>query len=113
MISYPRFVKLKDKFCILYKGPDVEYVVQLICILPHLEKHYEGLDIWIACRQNIASEFDSPKLIPLESLDRSKFGYCYELTTDRTKYPVTNGAIERDRIYKILCPEGEIIEFDA
>lgn len=112
MIHYPEFVKIKDKCCIFYKGPDIEYVSQLISILPHLEKHYKGLDIWIACREKLASKFHSPKLISLENLNRSKFGFCYELTTDRTKYPA-NGPVESDRIYKILFPNSEIIHSDA
>lgn len=112
MICYPEFVKIKDKCCIFYKGPDIEYVSQLISILPYLEKHYKGLDIWIACREKLASKFDFPKLISVESLDRSKFGFCYELTTDRTKFPA-NSPVEGDRICKILFPGGEIINIDA
>lgn len=49
-LAFPQFTKIKNRYCIAYFGPCLEYVLQLLYLRPAIEKELPGIEVYIACR---------------------------------------------------------------
>jgi len=79
-----QYVKVKDRYCIHYVGPNDEYIDQLIHIRPAIEEDLPGIKIYICCRVGleylkekyerliVESEFDKNEVAYVRYLDDQK-----------------------------------------
>lgn len=70
----------------MYSGHQIEYVLQLLCALPYLEKTYPGLDFFIACNFPI----NHHQIVSLNSFSRKEYGQVYGMISDGKRHPVVN-----------------------
>lgn len=50
MIEFAKYAKIKDNYCVCYFGPSDAYLLQLKLLKPIIERHFDGLKIFIGCR---------------------------------------------------------------
>jgi len=117
----PIYAKIKDRICISYLGESSEYVVQLNCLLPTLERELNGVEIFICCKDELVSWFNNPRVFGHSKMTQKKndFALIKPLKFNMRTHPIigllddSNIACERvdvphhDPTAKCaICPEG-------
>jgi hypothetical protein len=97
MLEFSQYSKIKDHYCICYFGPSDTYLLQLKLLKPVMERHFEGLKIFIGCRDekiNMLSDCqDVLKVTELKSR-RCEFAHINELRFDMKNHPVEQFMID-------------------
>ena len=97
--ALPYYAKIKDRYCIAYFGFSTEYIIQLRLLRPNIEKTLPGLQMYIACNDNVFQLLQGEERVltksQLSNYDRS-FAYIRELRCDMTSHPVEKLMKESD-----------------
>ena len=113
MISIPEYIKVKDKYCIVYFGESKEYIVQLRLLRPIIEKTFQGLQIYLACKDDyIYLLKDEPRILTASQLKENKnqFAYVREIFCNLNEHPVEQLLIESDISITPICESSIHVE---
>jgi hypothetical protein len=100
MFNLLDYLKVKDKYCIVYHGSSSEELLQLVAVRPIIEQELKGIEVYIACRDDLLSYIvdtasdTKNKLLSTSELDVQSFGYVRELKTDLVNNPVESFLLE-------------------
>jgi len=72
-----QYIQIKDKCAIYYLGNSYEYVVQIICLMPYIQKALPNLEIDVFCKDEVAKTIGAK---PLSYFEKNKYGFTYEIT---------------------------------
>jgi hypothetical protein len=87
----PHYAKIKDNYCIVYQGPNDEFVTQLIRVRPYIEEQLPGIKIYIACKDELTCSAKGQKTIFAVSTlkeRRNQFAYIRHLKNNLRDNPV-------------------------
>lgn len=82
MIPLSKYVRIKDKYCVAYFGTCDEYVDQLLAARPHIAKELPGIQVYIACRDEVFAKHKNQEgMLSFSQLkvEKSNFPYVREL----------------------------------
>jgi hypothetical protein len=91
MIPFEKYARIKDNYCIGYFGFSNQLLLQLRDVRPFLEQTFQGLNIYIACRDESSHLLTGDDRIVKKSELRSKreeFGQFSELAFDGVNHPI-------------------------
>lgn len=110
---YDYFVKIKDKYCMLYAGHCVEYLLLLKLLRPFFEEQFKGLQIYLACRDDLMYVFnDVPNTLSKSKLRKShrNFGYIKEIEGKmRPPHPIHSIFTESNLEIPVISNKAESI----
>ena len=72
------YVKIKNNYCIAYLGDNQQTVDALVNNCSKLEGLYPGVHIYICIQDKLIKDL-LPNLVPLSTLNKSKFAYIREI----------------------------------
>ena len=112
-MSYPNYLKIKDKACLIYSGHNIEYLIQLRMLKPALKLRFPEIDFTFTCRNEYSDYLENT--IPFEIYNEAKHDYAfrYEIIYDALskKHPIVE-MIESSNISfektETLTPRGHI-----
>ena len=90
-IALPHYAKIKDRYCISYFGRSNEYLVQLLLLRPNIEKELQGIQIYIACLDEVFYILSGhPRILTCEQFreNEKNFAYIRNLTCNLQEHPV-------------------------
>lgn len=87
-VSYNNYLSVKNKYCVGYFGVFNEFVLQLIHLLPVIEKQLPGIDLYIAGKNEISTVIQHPKLVLEKNLNKKSYAFYRELKFDNIDHPV-------------------------
>lgn len=92
MISFTKYAKIKDFYCLCYYGNSDEYLLQLLLIKPFLENRFSGIKIRIGCKDDKKNMlFANNELFLSQSSivsERLNFGYVREIRFNGKIHPI-------------------------
>jgi hypothetical protein len=122
-VVLPHYAKIKDRYCIGYFGRSNEYLVQLLLLRPNIEKELPGIQVYIACMDEVFHLLDGhPNVLTYSQLRENELNFAYirNLTCDLQSHPV-EVLMEESQIplsisvpepppgdYCLISPEGVI-----
>lgn len=78
MLALEQYAKIKNYYCLGYFGNCDEYLVQLRLIKPILEKKFNGLNIYLSCKDNHVQYLEGcDNIIPISELRQNKFKFAH------------------------------------
>ena len=86
-MDFDKYCKIKNNYCICYFGASKEYLTILKILRPSIEKHFNGLNLYIGHLKSDAYllENESNLLCDIDiKSNRHNFAHIYELTYDNT-----------------------------
>ena len=92
MIPLSKYKKIKNKLCVAYFGPTDDFVNQLLEARPHIEMELPGLDLYVACRDEVFERLHTTdRLLSYSQLrdGKDEFAYVRELRSNAGENPVT------------------------
>lgn len=93
MIEFTKYAKIKDRYCLSYFGTSDEYLLQIFLIKPFIENKFNGVKIYIGCRDDKKHLFGKNDYILEKSQiikERLNFGYIREITFNGKEHPIEN-----------------------
>lgn len=96
----PDYAKIKDKYCICYTGNNIEYIVQLLYLRPHIEEELPGIQIYIGYPSRHEHLVEGhARVVRAEDIDPKKREYAYirQIRCDQISHPVEN-LLEESRL---------------
>jgi hypothetical protein len=88
-IPLPRYLSIKDNYCISYFGYNKEYITQISLLRPIIESTYPGLKIYICCRDDFIYLLEGEERICCKSnYEKRNFAHTKEITNNIEKHPV-------------------------
>lgn len=91
MIEFTKYAQIKDRYCVCYFGPAEEYVLQLMLLKPVIEEKYQGVQIFVGCRDESANLFPNNNFVFKHSDLRTRrfdFGHIKELRFNGKTHPI-------------------------
>lgn len=90
MITFPKYAKIKDNYCVAYLGLCNEYLLLLNYFVPKLEVMYPGINIYLCCRDECLPILTHPKSFPISLLKQKKeeLVHVKEIVHDGTGHPI-------------------------
>ena len=91
MIELTKYAKIKDKYCICYFGNSDEYLVQLDILKSFIEKKFNGINVFIGCKDDKTFIFENKDyIVKMSDLkdNRLNFGYIREIKFNGTTHPI-------------------------
>lgn len=110
MIEFPKYAKIKDRYCVCYFGHSDEYVLQIALLKPLIEKKYKGINIFIGCRDETSKLFENSEFILKHSELRSRkldFGYIREIKFNGKTHPVEDFIQEAKLENYTICQNSQ------
>jgi hypothetical protein len=119
-LPFPHYVRVKDRYCCHYLGNSPEYVVALKLLKPQIEAQLSGLELHIACRDELYYLLeDEPNTTRISKLDKNEYSYVRELSNDQNThsilklmeesalniFPISTIA-KKEKGFCLICPEG-------
>lgn len=105
MIPLDQYNKIRNNLCLYYPDFSGEYVMQILCLRPYIERELQGLQLFVCCRDELMylSEWYD-KILSMSQLEerKSEFAYIRQLTCNMFDHPVLE-----------LLEESEIPFFDV
>ena len=104
-ILYKRYLEIKNKCCVYYFGLFNEFALQLIYLRPAIEKELPGLELYIACKNELKTIIGNPsRVVFKEDFKDYHYAHCQELKFNQVHHPVMklleDSAITLDKIYE-------------
>ena len=107
-VSFNKYNKIKDKYCIVYYGNCNEYIMQLLYLVPAIEKELPGIQVYVACRNPLIylRKFFGKKLVTGKEMGKARqtFAYVRELKCNMVSHPVEDLLIESNLEVPSLTP---------
>lgn len=114
-VSFPQYVRVKDKYCCHYLGDSPEYVALLGMLKPQIEQQLPGLELYVYCNKNLHYLL---KDVP-EDFKESDYAYVRKIYNNHNKHSLltlmeesgldikpVNTAVTKSRGLCLVCPEG-------
>ena len=104
--AFPSYSKIRNRYCVAYYGPCVEYVLQLLYLRSAIEKELPGLELYISCRDDCRCFVSDNKVIFASEINERKreVAYLRELRCDLETHPVWQWIQESQLTLKFLEP---------
>lgn len=80
MIPFEKYAALSDRLCLLYRGPNPDYVVQISYVAPLAEAAYPEFRVEVCVRDDLA--YLAPGAVPLSRHDPSRYFHVKEFKTN-------------------------------
>jgi hypothetical protein len=107
MIDFPKYAQIKDRYCVCYFGQSDEYVLQLALLKPLIESKYQGLKLYLGCKDETVDKLklDQAQILKLSDLRsrRLEFGHMREIKFDGKNHPIEVFAKECDLPNYAVC----------
>lgn len=87
----PHYAKIKDNYCVVYQGPNNEFITQLLQVRPHIEQQLPGLQVYIACKDELSylvAGFKRILFISELKARKNEFAYIRHLKNNLRDNPV-------------------------
>jgi len=107
-VVLPHYAKIKDRYCIGYFGRSNEYLVQLLLLRPNIEKELPGIQIYIACMDEVFHLLDGhPHVLTYSQLRENELNFAYirNLTCDLQSHPIEVLMVESEIPLPVEVPE--------
>jgi len=98
-LPFHHFRQVKDKYCIAYFGNHDDYLLLLIFLRPYIERQFQGIQIYLACKDDSFYLLkNEPRVVKKSEFDKNNFCYVRYLTLDMNKllHPVHELLLESD-----------------
>jgi hypothetical protein len=109
MIEFPKYVNIKNNYCVCYFGPVDEYLLQLSLLKPIIENQFKGINFFIGCRDDKIAKLNCPSILRLSELKmkRYDFGHIREIRYNGQTHPIVDFINESDIKNIVVCNELE------
>jgi hypothetical protein len=101
---YKKYLTVKNKLCLSYFGVFNEFVRQLVYLRPAIEAELPGLELYIACQEDLKNDLNCDRVITRSEMQLLHFAYIKDLTFDQIKHPVLELLNESNLTLKHLIP---------
>lgn len=92
MLALEQYAKIKNNYCLGYFGNCNEYLVQLRLIKPFLEQRFNGLNLYLSCKDECFHHLNSvANAIPMSQLSHNKshFAHMKEIRCNGQVHPIS------------------------
>jgi hypothetical protein len=107
MIEFPKYVNIKDNYCVCYFGPADEYLLQLSLLKPVIESQFGDINLFIGCRDEKIDKLNCDSVLKLSELKlkRLDFGHIREIKYNGLTHPVEDFVNESNMQNIVVCNE--------
>jgi hypothetical protein len=101
-VPLPKYIKVKDRYCIAYYGNCDEYILQLLYLRSAIEKELPGIEIYISCKDKLIK--NQKRMIPFSQTGNIKkeIAYIKQLKCNLKSHPVLDLINESSLTLKYL-----------
>jgi hypothetical protein len=105
MIAFPKYVSIKNNYCVCYFGPVDEYLLQLSLLKPIIEEQFKGINFFIGCRDEKVAKLNGNSILRLSELKvkRFDFGHIREIAYNGSSHPVEDFINESNLKNIVVC----------
>jgi len=92
MLALEQYAKIKNRYCLGYFGHCNEYLVQLRLIKPLLERKFNGLHLYLSCKDECVEYLQGcDNVVPMSSLRHKKieFAHVKEVRCNGKIHPIS------------------------